>query len=284
MTVVRWAEATREELAALLPEAVVVLPVGATEQHGPHLATGMDAVAAERLAAAAAERAGAARGGAAPADPANGGAARAGAAQGGGQPVTVVLAPTLAFGASEHHLPFGGTLSLSAATLARVLGELIASATSSGARRLLLLNGHGGNSAVCAQAAADAARLHGIVAAAADYWALAAADGPWGTSYPGHAGAFETALMRALRPEGVRDGELRPSPGTWPSAPDGLRLEQPGAWAAIDGFTDDPRDGAEADGAAAFERLVDAVARAIEAVAAAPPASAPSAAPKEPAR
>lgn len=156
MTFVHWAETTREELAALLPEAVVVLPVGATEQHGPHLATGMDALAAERLAAAGAER-----------------AARAGG---------VVLTPALAFGASDHHLPFGGTLSLSAATLARVLGELIASAATSGARRLLVLNGHGGNSAVCAQAAADGARRHGIVAAAADYWALAAPDGPWGGS------------------------------------------------------------------------------------------------------
>jgi creatinine amidohydrolase len=279
MTVVRWADATREELRALLPEAVVVLPVGATEQHGPHLATGMDTLAAERLAEAGAERA---FGGAAGERAAStaGAAGVAGAADARG-PV-VVLAPALAFGASDHHLPFGGTLSLSAATLARVLGDLLASAAASGARRVLVLNGHGGNSAVCAQAAADAAREHGIVAAAADYWALAAPQGPWGGSYPGHAGAFETALMRALRPDGVRAGELRPSPGTWPSAPAGVRLEQPGAWAAIDGFTDDPREGAEADGAAAFERLADAVARAIEAIAAAP--APPAASEEEPAR
>lgn len=257
MTVLRWNEATREELTALLPDAVVVLPIGATEQHGPHLATGMDALAAERLAEAGAER----------------------ATHTGG----VVLAPVLAFGASDHHLPFGGTLSLSAATLAGVLGDLIASAVVCGARRLLLLNGHGGNSAVCAQAAADGAREHGVVVAASDYWALAAPDGPW-ASYPGHAGAFETALMRALRPDGVRDDRLRPSPGTWPSAPAGLRLEQPGAWAAIDGFTDDPRDGDAAGGAAAFERLADAVAGAIEAVAAAPLAAAPDDPAQEPPR
>ena len=63
-----------------------MLPVGSTEQHGPHLATGTDAL----LAAAIAERAAAA-------------AAR---------PETILLAPTLAYGASDHHLPFGGTLSL----------------------------------------------------------------------------------------------------------------------------------------------------------------------------
>lgn len=278
MTVLRWNEATREELTALLPDAVVVLPIGATEQHGPHLATGMDALAAERLAEAGAERA---FGGAA-GERAAGAADRAAGAAGAGGP-SVVLAPALAFGASDHHLPFGGTLSLSAATLAGVLGDLIASAVVCGARRLLLLNGHGGNSAVCAQAAADGAREHGVVVAASDYWALAAPDGPW-ASYPGHAGAFETALMRALRPDGVRDDRLRPSPGTWPSAPAGLRLEQPGAWAAIDGFTDDPRDGDAAGGAAAFERLADAVAGAIEAVAAAPLAAAPDDPAQEPPR
>ncbi|HST38054.1 MAG TPA: creatininase family protein [Conexibacter sp.] len=240
MSVTRWTEATREELNALLPHAVVVLPIGATEQHGPHLATGMDALAAERLAAAGAER----------------------AAHAGG----VVLAPTLAVGASDHHLAFGGTLSLSAATLALVLADVIASAARSGARRLLLLNGHGGNSALCAQAVTDGARLHGIVAAAADYWALTRVAGPWGDHWPGHAGAFETALMRALRPAGVRDGALRPSPGEWPSVPDGVRLEQPAAWAAIDGFTDDPGAGDLASGEAALERLGAAVAAAIDAV------------------
>lgn len=242
MRSVRWNEATREELGALLPEAVVVLPIGATEQHGQHLATGMDALAAERLAEAGAERA---------------------AHQGG-----VVLAPTLAYGASDHHLPFGGTLSLSAATLARVLGDLIASASASGTRRLLVLNGHGGNGAVCAQAAADGAREHGLVVAAADYWRLdPGAGAPWGDAYPGHAGAFETATMLALRPEGVRRERMRPSPGALPAAPDGLRLETPSLWREIDGFTDDPRRADEAAGAAAFERLADAVARAIDAVA-----------------
>ncbi len=246
MTVVRWAEATREELKELLPEAVVVLPVGATEQHGPHLATGMDALAAERLAEAGAERA--------------------------RRPATVVLAPALAYGASDHHLPFGGTLSLSAATLAHLLGDLIASAAASGARRLLLLNGHGGNSEVCGQAAADGARAHGVVVAAADYWRLDPGAGEsWGDVFPGHAGAFETSMMLALRPEGVRRKRMRPSPGVLPAAPDGLRLETHSLWREIDGFTDDPRVGAEADGAAAFERLADAVARAIEAIAEAQP-------------
>ena len=85
-TVRRWDALTREEIAELAPDALLVLPVGTTEQHGPHLATCTDAliatVVAERAAAAAS------------------------------RPETILLAPTLAYGASDHHLPFGGTLSL----------------------------------------------------------------------------------------------------------------------------------------------------------------------------
>jgi creatinine amidohydrolase len=242
MSAVRWDACTREELGRLLPGAVVVLPVGATEQHGPHLATGMDAAAAEAVAAAAAERA--------------------------ERPADVVVAPTLAFGASDHHLPFGATLSLGAATLTAVLADLLRSAAVCGARRVLLLNGHGGNGAVCAQAVADAAREHGIVAAAADYWALAPTAGTaWGGHYPGHAGAFETSLMLALNPERVRGDALRPSPGTVPPAVPGLTLGDPALWSRIDGFTDDPRDADAAAGAAAFDALADAAARTIEALA-----------------
>lgn len=241
MTAVRWDACTRDELGQLLGEAVVVLPIGATEQHGPHLATGMDAFAVDAVAAE--------------------GAARA------QRPGTVVLAPTLAFGASHHHLPFGATLSLGAETLARVLHDLLATAAASGARRLLLLNGHGGNSATCAQAAADAAREHEVVAAAADYWSLSPGDETWGRDYPGHAGSFETSMMLALRPEGVRRDALRAAPGSPPAVPVGLVLHPPGLWTALDGFTDDPRRAEAGAGAGAFDQIAGAVARAIEAIA-----------------
>ncbi|HVL25890.1 MAG TPA: creatininase family protein, partial [Thermomicrobiales bacterium] len=82
----RWNELTRQELGALLPDAVVVLPTAATEQHGPHLATGHDTFTVVEIAERAAERA--------------------------GDAATVIVAPALCFGSSDHHLPFGGTLSL----------------------------------------------------------------------------------------------------------------------------------------------------------------------------
>ena len=108
-TVRRWDALTREEIAELAPDALLVLPVGTTEQHGPHLATCTDAL----IAGTVAERAAAAA----------------------SRPETILLAPTLAYGASDHHLPFGGTLSLGVDTFELVLADLLASAAAAGVRR-----------------------------------------------------------------------------------------------------------------------------------------------------
>ncbi|HEX3780922.1 MAG TPA: creatininase family protein [Pseudonocardiaceae bacterium] len=120
-SVLRWAELTREQLGAILPEALVILPIGATEQHGPYLATGTDALLASTVAGRGAALA----------------APRAGR--------RLVLTPALPIGASDHHFPFGGTLSLRQETLLAVLGDLARSVARSGGRRLVLVNGHGGN-------------------------------------------------------------------------------------------------------------------------------------------
>ncbi len=105
-TVYDWGRLTREEIEAFAATALTVIPVGTTEQHGPHLATCTDALLAETLALRAAEAATA--------------------------PEVILLAPTLAYGASHHHVPFGGTLSLDVDTLQRVLADLLASAAASG--------------------------------------------------------------------------------------------------------------------------------------------------------
>ena len=234
----RWDALTREEIAALAPGALLVLPVGSTEQHGPHLATATDAL----LATAIAERAAAA-------------AAR---------PDTILLAPTLAYGASAHHLPFGGTLSLGVATLQLVLGDLLASAASAGVRRVFLLNGHGGNAAACATAVAEASREHGLVAAtamASDLVDPQAIDGP----LHGHAGSFETSLLLALDPGRVRPDRARPSPGGAARArPRGLVVGEPGRWQELDGFTDRPDEATAERGERALAACVAAVAAAFE--------------------
>lgn len=237
-TVRRWDELTREEIGALAPEGLLVLPVGSTEQHGPHLATGTDAL----IATAIAERA-------------------AGAAA---KPETIVLAPTLAFGASHHHLPFGGTLSLGATTLALVLRDLLSSAAAAGFRRVFVLNAHGGNSSACATAVVEAARELGLVAATALGSNLidpGEVDGP----ISGHAGSFETSLLLALDPDRVRPDLARPSPGGPARAHrPGLVVSEPGRWQELDGFTDRPDEASLARGEQALAAYVAAVAAAFE--------------------
>jgi creatinine amidohydrolase len=209
----RWADTDRAELARLLPDAVVVLPVGATEQHGPHLPTGTDALLVNTVAEIAVERAG---------------------------PVAdrpLLLAPPVHFGASDHHFPFGGTLSLTPQTLLAVLTDLARSVVRCGGRRLVLVNGHGGNRGVCHAAAAGAAAAWRELAVAyLDYWDLVTEPGD--TPVPGHAGEFETALVLAIRADlvGVRTHR---TPPVLPAVAD-TDLHTARLWQDIDGFTDDP--------------------------------------------
>jgi creatinine amidohydrolase len=207
-----WEQLTREELARRALDSVLLLPVGATEQHGPHLGAGTDTLlctAVAEAAAAAAKR-------------------------------PVVLAPTLAFGASEHHLPFGATLSLSPETLGAVLRDVLGSAASAGFRRALVLNGHGGNAETCRAAAAAAA---GLLAEARSYWEGVELDAP--EPVPGHAGLFETAMVLAVAPAAARPELARESPG---AGPWGRGPASPERWREIDGFTDDPRGAQAEDG------------------------------------
>ncbi|MEI7772206.1 MAG: creatininase family protein, partial [Chloroflexales bacterium] len=177
-------ELTRAEARALAPDALVVLPVGATEQHGPHLPVGTDRMIVEHVArAAAAQVAGA---------------------------IPVVVAPTLPFGSSHHHVPFGGTLSLGTETYYRALVDLAESLIASGFRRIFILNGHGGNSELIQLVARDLALKHPATLAAAPYWtiawdALVAERAHVAAGLPGHAGTFETSLVLALRPDLVRE-------------------------------------------------------------------------------
>jgi creatinine amidohydrolase len=234
----RWDTLTREEIGRLAPEALLVVPVGSTEQHGPHLATGTDAL----IAAAVAERA-------------------AAAAE---RPDTILLAPTLAYGASDHHLPFGGTLSLGIATFQLVLRDVLASAASAGVRRVFVLNAHGGNAAACAIAVAEASRELGLVAAtamASDLVDPAEIEGP----LHGHAGSFETSLLLVLDPERVRPELAKPSPGGAARRRlRGLVAAEPGRWQELDGFTDRPDEASPERGARALAACVAAVAAAFE--------------------
>jgi len=233
-------ELTREEARAAAADALALLPVGATEQHGPHLPVGTDFLTVEHIA-------------------------RAAAAEAAGR-IPVVVTPTLPFGSSHHHLPFGGTMSLATETYYRVVYELVDSLITGGFRRIFILNGHGGNHELIQLVARDLALRTEARVAAGSYWtvawdALVAQEAHTVGRFPGHAGVFETSQVLALRPDLVRP-PLPHRDGSFASDPRGFRAyraEMPGFWQDIKGYTDSP-DLADGGRGQAF---LDAAARAV---------------------
>jgi creatinine amidohydrolase len=215
-------EITRQEAASRAANALVVLPVGATEQHGPHLPLGTDFLIVEHITRAAAQEA--------------------------RRSIDVLVAPTLQVGSSHHHLPFGGTISLSTERYYAALSDLVESLIESGFRRIFILNGHGGNHEIIQLVARDLALKHPVNLGAASYWdlareAVAEREPDLHGRFPGHAGVFETSLIMALRPDLV--DEPRPHRTAEDLArtiipPDQFRAERHGFWLSIDGYTDSP--------------------------------------------
>ena len=215
-------EITRAEAAHRAANALLVLPVGATEQHGPHLPLGTDFLIVEHITRAAAREA--------------------------QRSFDVLVAPTLPVGSSHHHLPFGGTISLSTERYYGALSDMVEALIESGFRRIFILNGHGGNHELIQLVARDLALQHAVNLGAASYWDLTReavlehAPDLHGR-LPGHAGIFETSLIKALRPDLVdpalphRTAEELARTAI-PPAP--FRAERHGFWRSIDGYTDSP--------------------------------------------
>lgn len=183
-----WAAMTSPELAAWTaaePGAIAVLPVGAIEQHGPHLPVAVDAVIADGVVAAAVER----------------------------MPDTlpVVVLPALTVSYSREHENFAGTLSLSPETFLKVVLELGGNVARAGVKKLVMLNGHGGNPPVLDIAARELRATHGMLAVVASWYRLGLPDGlfPENEVRHGiHGGAVETAVMMHLAPGSVRQDKV----------------------------------------------------------------------------
>ena len=166
---------------------VAVLPVGSTEQHGPHAPLSTDTLSAEAIAAAGADA----------------------------YDDEVVLAPALPYGISEEHRHFCGTLWLSPDTFRDAVREVIESLAHHGWDRVVLVNGHGGNTDALREVAASVTR-EGIAYAALFTWFDAIDPGAVGDDPEGmgHAGSVETSvvmdnapdLLRADRFEAATDG------------------------------------------------------------------------------
>lgn len=158
---------------------VAVVPTGSTEQHGPALPLGTDAIIASDLAGAVADR------------------------------PEVVLGPIIPIGVSPHHRHFGGTLWVTESTFRRYVEEVTRSLASHGIGRVILVNGHGGNVAALTRLGQ---RLRAEELAFAVTWNW------WGAvndqleelfeTPGGHACHGETSMLYAVDAETVRDDRL----------------------------------------------------------------------------
>ena len=240
-------EMTRDQIKAMAPKAVAVLPTASTEQHGPHLPVCTDSLLCETVARQAAALA--------------------------AQQISVIVTPTLCFGNSHHHFPFAGVLSLTSQTFMAAVTEVLEGLVKSGFRKLLVLNGHGGNTDSNAVVGLDFAhRLDQPVSIATGaYWDIAreavASRGLAASELiPGHAGYFETALVMAIRPDLVNQEGLgrvqdlsQKRQGLF-AALTGATMQVHGAWAASSGYTDNPALATAEKGQQILEVVVQAVA------------------------
>jgi creatinine amidohydrolase len=159
--------------------AIVILPVASLEQHGPHLPVEVDSILGETVAARTAEKV----------------LAR-------GQPVLVL--PVLWTGLSEHHMSFGGTVTLDNAAFTGLIEGVVRSVMRHGFRRIVLLNAHGGNENALRTIADDLTPKLGVPIIQFTYWYAAAVaiakilETQGGLS---HACEAETSMMMAVRPE-----------------------------------------------------------------------------------
>lgn len=167
----------------LLKTDTVLVPIGSLEQHGPHLPLETDTILALEVARRAAEKAG------------------------------VALTPAIPFGFSVEHINFPGTISLDPGTLMRVIEDVSRSLIHHGFKKIVIVNGHGGNAGVIT---ATIQSLKGELKAdlaLVNIWELAVSEfQKLRKSEPGkmgHADEFETSLLLAVDASKVRLDKIK---------------------------------------------------------------------------
>lgn len=228
----RLAEATWTDVRDVETN-LAVLPVGSTEQHGPHAPLGLDSMTAEAIAAEGAARYEAERG------------------------TDVLVGPTIPVGIAEEHRRFDGTLWVSEDTFRAYVGETIESLASHGIDRIVAVNGHGGNVDALREVCGQVSR-NGDAYAVQYTWFNAVA-----FEDLGHAGPAETSVIRYLHPELIREDRTEAAAaggaerwGEWVS---GTNLDYDSDSFTDSGVVGDPREGDAELGA----ELLDAAAAAL---------------------
>lgn len=204
MTLVEWRSLRADQLCELAAKgAVVLLPVASTEQHGPHLATGVDDFLCSEVC-------------------------RRAAVQLSEEGHPTVVAPTLWVGLAEHHMAFGGSFTLTLSTYHALLRDLCWSIVRAGFRRVLIVNGHGGNMSALNALTTELTRELDAPIAVTTYFTLAEGaiaeilEDQRGVM---HACEAETSMMLALRPDLVSAERLPQATG--PGAGDARAILSP---------------------------------------------------------
>ena len=176
------------QVQALSRDTPVVFPVAALEQHGQHLPVFTDSLLLGEIMRRAAER----------------------------LPDRVLFAPLMWLGNSDHHLDFPGTLSAPPRTYLDLLNGLLENFIQHGFRRLIFINGHGGNDVPGRQTVFEARQRHrhrsDLLLLFATYWSLGAkphlADPTLRQQQMGHACEWETSMVLQIAPRLVGDFKM----------------------------------------------------------------------------
>jgi creatinine amidohydrolase len=195
MKKVLWQELRRLEIQrAVEADAIVIIPVGSTEQHGNHLPLNTDTNCCFSIAQRAAQAI---------------------------DEFPILVLPPIWTGYSPHHMAYPGTITLKYHTLVELITQVAASVHAHGFKKILLLNGHGGNSAIVAVTRAKLADEEGISAMSYTYWDMPSvpeemeAVSQSDKGFIGHAAEIETSLQLYLQPELVDKDAAVWVPGLW---------------------------------------------------------------------
>jgi creatinine amidohydrolase len=223
---------------------LAVLPVGSTEQHGPHAPLGVDFMTAEAVAEAGVECYADATG------------------------EEAVVGPTIPVGIAEEHRDFDGTLWVSEDTFRSYVRETIESLAHHELDRVVVVNGHGGNVDALRECCAGVSRDAETDAYAVPFtWFDAVA-----VEELGHGGPAETSFLRHLRPDLVHEDRTEAAAEgaaeTWGEWLHGTNLAYDAAEFTESGVVGDPRDGDAALGEELLAESADALSELLEAVAA----------------
>lgn len=182
MPYIYWDELATTDFKSLNPDkTVVVMPVASTEQHGPHLPLSVDVritegVLREMLKIIP-------------------------------ESFTVLVLPTLPIGKANEHMGFDGTLSLSVNTLMGLWTDVAESVFRSGFKKLMILNGHGGNTQVMEIVARDLRVRHDALVVPVCWWSVRSKPMEFPDieyTYGIHGGSEETSVMLHLHPDLVK--------------------------------------------------------------------------------